>query len=65
MYVLKLWPMIGGVGGISTRLKHMKVSWDSYSQSMGSNVPNHQPNSYMGNKPTNIMIDYIDIKNRL
>ena len=33
------------VGGIPTPLKHMKVSWDHYSQYMEnkSHVPNHQP----------------------
>jgi len=32
------------VVGISTPLKHMKVSWDDYSQYMDTkNVPNHQP----------------------
>ena len=35
------------VGGIPTPLKHMKVSWDHYSQYMEnkSHVPNPQPDS--------------------
>ena len=31
------------VGGIPTPLKNIKVSWDDYSQYVGKNVRNHQP----------------------